>query len=236
MNNLLEFCKEELNRLVPDENKDKEAYDLQQIINKDILKVIECFCDCGHTGFTAEYAINIINKLLRWQPLTELTGEDDEWNTISNNSIKYQNKRCPFIFKDENGQAYNIEAKIFSDDNGHTWFTDRNSRQYITFPYSVPTNPERIIIDNIEERNIILNKLITIIDNNFDIKYKNLVEENTELKYLVSPEYYEELEKLIIESFNLKKLDYHIDETFQMWNLVSMVYNKLNEVEKNEEE
>ena len=53
--------------------------------------------------------------------------------------------RCPFIIKDSNGVAYNTEGKIFSDD-GEVWYTNRDSRIPITFPYIVPDEPVRVIL------------------------------------------------------------------------------------------
>ena len=44
-----------------------------------ILKMVNVFAEEGHSGFSANYAINILQKLLRFEPLSPLTGEDDEW-------------------------------------------------------------------------------------------------------------------------------------------------------------
>jgi hypothetical protein len=80
-----------------------------------------------------------------FKPLTPLTGEDDEWNEVRTGV--FQNKIYSAVFKDgKDGQAYNVEGKIFSDDEGKTWFTNRNSRVYIDFPYIVPDKPEKVIL------------------------------------------------------------------------------------------
>jgi hypothetical protein len=86
-----------------------------------------------------------------YKPLGPLTGEDDEWQKIDNNL--FQNKRYSAVFKKgKDGKAYNVEARVFSDDGGKTWFGNKNSWEYIDFPYTVPNEPEKVIL-NKEKRN-----------------------------------------------------------------------------------
>lgn len=151
--NLIEFSKMELNRIL-NTCEDEESREMQEKINNDILSIIEVFSNQGHTGFTANYTINILERLLRYQPLSPLTGEDDEWVKTSDygdTEISFQNKRCPSVFKNENGIAYNVEGKVFSEDGGKTWFTSKASKVYIEFPYTVPLSAERVILNNKEE-------------------------------------------------------------------------------------
>lgn len=111
-----------------------------------ILKIIKIFSEEGHSGGSAAYSASIIEKLLRYQPLKPLSGEDSEFYEVADGV--FQNNRCPTIFKQKdrfNGQAYNIDGKIFSDDNGKSWFTNFDSLVPIEFPY-IPTEPERILI------------------------------------------------------------------------------------------
>ena len=115
-----------------------------------ILELLEVFDNQGHSGFTAPYTAQMFHRLAMFKPITPLTGEDDEWNEVGTDV--FQNKRYSAVFKDgKNGKAYNIEGKIFSDDGGETWFTNRNSIVYIDFPYTVPEHPEKIILKE-EER------------------------------------------------------------------------------------
>lgn len=55
---------------------------MQDLINKNILEIIEVFSNQGHSGFSAGYAISVLERLLRYKPLTPLTGEPDEWNEV----------------------------------------------------------------------------------------------------------------------------------------------------------
>jgi hypothetical protein len=98
-----------------------------------ILKMIDVFDEEGHSGFSAEYAINILQKLLRWEPLSPLTGGDDEWCEVSDGI--FQNKRLSRVFKNgKDGQAYDIRGKVFVEPDGCS-YTSRDSLVYIEFPY-----------------------------------------------------------------------------------------------------
>ena len=109
------------------------------------------FANEGHSGFSAQYAIGILTKLLDFKPLSPLTGEDDEWHEVSKRSgyPHFQNKRCSSVFKDgKNGEAYDIDGKVFwewvRDEDGNpykSYYTCYESRVPVTFPYTVPDEP-----------------------------------------------------------------------------------------------
>lgn len=129
---LVNFAKDELDRLFGENPEDM----MNEAMKYHILHMVEEFSKVGHSGFSAEYAIGVLEKLLRFQPLMPLTGEDDEWTDVSDMSGRtmYQNKRCPTVFKDETG-TYDINAAIFIDKEGNA-FTSSESRRDITFPYT----------------------------------------------------------------------------------------------------
>src|SRR5208337_2336282 len=104
---IVEKAKEEL-KLIRGDSIDPD--EVQDLIEKQILEVIEIFEKQNHSGNSSAYCIPIINRLLQQEPLLPLTGNDNEWVEFSEG--KFQNKRCFYIFKDSenfNGQAYNIE-------------------------------------------------------------------------------------------------------------------------------
>jgi hypothetical protein len=142
---LVDWAKTELDRLV------KDGDEMQKDINKDILQIVETFAEQGHSGFSASYALSIINKLLDWKPITPLTGEDDEWGQVQawdKGDNSQQNKRCSAVFRKnyDNSTAYYLYGKVFSDDGGRTWWSNGDSRVPVTFPYTVPEKSERIIL------------------------------------------------------------------------------------------
>jgi len=98
-----------------------------------ILQHVKLFADQGHSGMSAGYTISILEKLLRFEPLTPLTGDDTEWNEVGDGM--WQNRRCSHVFKGEDGQAYDVEGIVFVDEDGDA-YTSRNSRVDIEFPYT----------------------------------------------------------------------------------------------------
>ena len=145
MSNLVEFAKNELKTIGMLDSTDP----YNQMGTKAILDLIELFASQGHSGFSAHYVENAFHKLALFKPLSPLTGEDEEWNEVSEGV--WQNKRCSSVFKEKDGKCYNIEGKEFTDDGGRTWYTCRESRTEVTFPYIVPDSPERVYV-NVEDK------------------------------------------------------------------------------------
>ena len=59
------------------------------------------------------------------------------------NLVDYAKKELDYCFPDksDNSTAFNIEGKVFVDEDGLT-YTSRESNVPITFPYEVPDKPE----------------------------------------------------------------------------------------------
>ena len=133
--------------------------EMQEAICKHVLKLLDVFADEGHSGSTAPYAVNLFKTLAMFEPVVPLTGEDWEWTDVSDTRdgrILYQNKRCSHVFKDGDGQAYDIDGKVFWEwvrfpliegEEGYpgfseptkSYYTSGESRVFVTFPYK----PER---------------------------------------------------------------------------------------------
>ena len=99
---LIQYAEKELSLIG---RKDDE---MQQLMNSQILEILKVFADQGHSGFSANYLINKLDRLIRFKPLTQLTGEDDEWvlaYTTRDGISVYQNVRCSSVFKEvQNGK------------------------------------------------------------------------------------------------------------------------------------
>jgi len=146
---LEEYAKQELDILCPpDENGHKD--EMQEAIEKDILDIVRLFARQGHSGMSASYMLSILGRILHWYPITPLTGEEDEWLEPTMNAMDdmQQNKRCHSVFRynHDNATAVNIEGRIFSNDGGEIWYTTKESRVPVTFPYTVPAFPEKVYI------------------------------------------------------------------------------------------
>ena len=141
MSNLLRHAEIELARL-----------DMAEPMKQALLQVVRAFSDEGHSGGSAPNGIgfvtSILKRVLMFMPITPIEDIPEEWTEVSDGLL--QNKRYSALFKDKklfNGQAYNVEGKIFSDDMGKTWFTNHESKLPVKFPYYVPLCPFKYFID-----------------------------------------------------------------------------------------
>lgn len=141
---ILDYAKSELDLIGMTEDGDE----YNTLARQAVLEIVEKFADQGHSGFSASYVISCLEKLLRWEPLSPLTGEDSEWVKLEyDDDIMYQNNRCSRVFKDNEGNAYDIEGKVFwewftDEETGEKYkshFTCRESRTPVTFPYTPTT-------------------------------------------------------------------------------------------------
>lgn len=147
MSNILSHAMDELDRIGMTEDSPDE---MNRMMRKHILHMMQEFANEGHSGFSAHYAMNILTKLMDFKPLSPLTGEDSEWNNVSDRAGHkcWQNNRRSSVFKDENGEAYDIDGKVFWDwyrtddgDVSRSYYSCKESRVPVTFPYTVPDKP-----------------------------------------------------------------------------------------------
>ena len=109
--------------------------DYNGMLGHAVMRMMREFAEEGHSGFSAGMTTSLFEKVSRFEPLTPLTGKDDEWNLLDyGDGTKFQNKRCSHVFKDDNDRAYDIQGKIFREPNG-VCFTGKDSRVFIEFPY-----------------------------------------------------------------------------------------------------
>lgn len=141
---ILDYTKRELDIIGMTEDSPDE---MNQMMRKHILHMVQEFANEGHSGFSAKYALEILGNVLDFKPLTPLTGEDSEWIELDyGDDISFQNNRCSTVFKHNDGQAYDINGKVFwdwyTDEGGNkykSYFTSKDSRVYIQFPYTPTT-------------------------------------------------------------------------------------------------
>ena len=149
MSNLLSHAMDELDRIGMTEDSTDE---MNVMMRKHILHMMNEFAEEGHSGFSASYAISILTKLMDFKPLSPLTGEDNEWGNVREygESPSWQNKRRSSVFKNADGTCYDIDGKVFwewcmpyeeGDNPYKSYYTNRDSRVPVTFPYIVPDKP-----------------------------------------------------------------------------------------------
>jgi hypothetical protein len=145
---LIEYAKRELDAIGMTEDSSDE---MNVMMRKHILHMVKEFADEDHSGMSASYALSILKSLLAYQPLTPLTGTDDEWDEIGDDF--WQNKRAFNVFKDKDG-AYWGDGIVFwewhkdnpediNEEPFKSYFTSRDSRVNIdSFPWTMPEKPE----------------------------------------------------------------------------------------------
>lgn len=135
------------------DSEGKYIDEMQEMLCEGVLKLLKVFADEGHSGSSAPYAVDLFKKLAMFEPIVPLTGEDWEWGDVSDRgdgSILYQNKRCSHVFKEGNGEAYDIDGRVFwewykDQETGEafkSYYTSRDSRVPVTFPYT----PQRVYV------------------------------------------------------------------------------------------
>ena len=142
---MLEWAKDELIR--SGHNPDDTEEGPNKWLAQGVLRLLEVFCDEGHSGASAPFAVNTFQRLAKWKPLTPLTGEPDEWMDVGNGT--FQNRRYSAVFKEgKDGQAYWIDGIVFwewlegEDGPFKSYFTTYDRRVPITVPFAVPDEPE----------------------------------------------------------------------------------------------
>ena len=112
--------------------------EMDNMMRKCVIQMAQLFSTQGHSGFSASYASNILDKILRLEPIRPLTGESDEWCWLEYGpDMVAQNKRCSHVFMRSDGSAYDIEGRVFVEPDG-CCYTSKDSVVEVVFPY-VPT-------------------------------------------------------------------------------------------------
>lgn len=122
-----------------DENGKFEC-DMQALLCKQVLELLDLFSTHGHSGSSAPYAIDLFVKLAKFKIITPLTGSDSEWRDVGNDML--QNSRLSSVFKDLEGKAYDIDGRVYwewhKNDDGEVYkshFHKGGDTFYIKFPY-----------------------------------------------------------------------------------------------------
>ena len=101
MSNLVSYAEKELELA----GWSKDGGDYDGMLYKSVIELVETFSKQGHSGYSAAITTDVLNKLLKYEPLTPLTYEDENW-------IKHDDKTW----------QHNRKFTVFSTDQGKTWY------------------------------------------------------------------------------------------------------------------
>jgi len=115
--------------------------DMQELICKQVLELLEVFGGHGHSGSSAPYAVSLFKKLAEFKPITSIKCTDDEWGTEAD---CFQNKRLSAVFKkDKDSAPYYLEAIVWKGADDGDQFTGSvdgiSSHQFIRLPFTPKT-------------------------------------------------------------------------------------------------
>lgn len=116
----------------------KNNESMQNMVMDNVRDLLKVFSKQGHSGSSAPYVLNLFKRLASFEIIAPLTGKDDEWMEVGDG--EFQNVRDSRVFKNQDGEAYFIDGKAFSDDGGKTYFTNGDSR----IPIEFPCKPEKL--------------------------------------------------------------------------------------------
>jgi hypothetical protein len=75
-----------------------------------LCRVVQAFADMGHSGGSAHFAALYLDKLLRYQPLSDLTDDPSEWIDRHAEGMTptplWQSKRNSEAFSTDGGKTY----------------------------------------------------------------------------------------------------------------------------------
>lgn len=132
-------------------------FNVNDAVVESILELLEVFSKQGHSGYSAPYVLDLFNTLASHKPLGPLTGEDWEWEDVSDfgdENMAFQNVRDSRFFKNYDGAVYWTEGKIFVEPDGSS-YVGKDSIVYVDeFPYT----PETVYI-NVDANGNILDKV-----------------------------------------------------------------------------
>lgn len=105
-----------------------------------VMDLVKLFSSQGHSGFSANMALHLFDKVCRFKNLTPLTDDPQDWVQVSekmpDKEPTWQCKRCSSCFSSDGGKTYhNIEDWIVHDDTGSYYSRPETLKLYTSSPH-----------------------------------------------------------------------------------------------------
>lgn len=103
-----------------------------------VMELIDVLLKQSHPDLvTFKAVVAALYQLSNGEPLSPLTGDDDEWDKVS--QFQWQNNRCPRVFKELGVGPYDAQGIVFVDEHDRMFTKQPQSRVQIRFPYEPKT-------------------------------------------------------------------------------------------------
>jgi len=87
-----------------------EDSDYNGMIGKAVLELLDTFAKQGHSGFSAALTTELFDKLVRFEPLSPITDDPEEWMDVteygSPDNPLWQSQRNPACFSTDGGKTH----------------------------------------------------------------------------------------------------------------------------------
>lgn len=143
---------EDGNYLPDDKDGDEPSMNLQELVCKNTLTLLEVLEEQSYSAATIGYALSLFTKLAKFKPLSEITDNESEWREISKDGTK-QNIRMSSIFMRDDGIVWDQRKVAFRRKSENAEWTCGGPNKYnvVELPYSPADKPELIILEDDEE-------------------------------------------------------------------------------------
>ena len=143
MSNLVDHANRELDilgyprPLVPDADVE---FDMDTEMRRCLVELVTVFANQHHSGFSSSYCLSLLNKLLRFEPLSPVTNNPEEW--VDQSYHPAHNNKLEILFQ-------NIRhSEAFSHDGGKTYYLLSERRKWVKWIYFNLPHPIRRLVWN----------------------------------------------------------------------------------------
>jgi hypothetical protein len=108
MSNLVDHARREL-QLAGMYDTGDQYDEYNRMMAKAVMQLIEVFSEQGHSGFSASMVTAMTEKLLRFEPLTAITDDPEDWMEVSSfggGKPLWQCRRQSSAFSNDGGKTY----------------------------------------------------------------------------------------------------------------------------------
>lgn len=126
----------------------KTTQDYADQVAHSVVELLEVFSKQGHSGMSANFTLQLFDRLVRHKALTELTDNPEEWEDMTEQSGRtcYQSNRQPSCFSEDMKTYYDIDDpdnNIYEKDEngeytGYATLKQKQDRKFVELKHYEP--------------------------------------------------------------------------------------------------